>query len=216
MPVGGIGDVYASRRLLVLLVGMVVVPAVVLTLFGFMAIRFQTTALEAEVARQQDEYLQEVASRLYERVLRLDEQVRAEAENCVTNGQAPCEIKIEGVSAVWVWGLEIAPPLGLEIVGSPAESGETVWTTPVDRDDNVGVMRITDMFVAWQPDIQGLVEWLQTAPIDVPPFDAELRMERSESGGTPLDRFMRPWGLQGERRLDGPLAHWQLGLSQRT
>lgn len=51
MSIRGVGDGYAFQRLLWLLVGMVILPTLLLTVFGLLAIRDQQTAMEDELHR---------------------------------------------------------------------------------------------------------------------------------------------------------------------
>jgi signal transduction histidine kinase len=99
MSVRGIGDAFAYQRLLWLLIGTVVLPTVLLALYGVMAIRDQRSAYVERVREQQQERLQWASDALEQRVEEVANAAGAGTVGC----SGLCDVELKGVTAIWVW-----------------------------------------------------------------------------------------------------------------
>ena len=113
MSIRGIGDGYAFQRLLWLLVGTVIVPTILLALYGVMAIRNQNAAILQQVQEQQEVRLQHATRVLFQHIGEVDDAVRAGATLCATAASETCALDGDSVSATWYWPSGDPPPSDL-------------------------------------------------------------------------------------------------------
>ena len=125
MSVRGIGDAYAFQRLLWLLVGTVIVPTVLLSLYGVMAIRNQRSALIERVRSEQMDTLQRAAEQVFAELDRLD----AIAHDAVRDCPLPCAPTVDGTTMLVVWDASAGMPASLAAAGIDGERIDTatVW-----------------------------------------------------------------------------------------
>lgn len=212
----GIGDGYAFQRLLWLLVGTVLAPTFVLTLFGVAAIRNQRAAIEQELDRQQAERLEVGARDLFALVEELQARVEEQAQSCTS---AACTIDGPGVRRAWQWSLADDMPADLASLGVPQPpTGEPSWGR-LGRDEGpVAAFALGEQGFAWQLDpawLEGAlsrrVESKLTDGVVVslrPPSNTDL---------SPVEDMMRQ--LQASTTTDlvlvGPLDRWSLVVDDR-
>jgi len=155
----GIGDGYAFQRLLWLLVGTVLAPTVVLTLFGVAAVRNQRAAIEQELDRQQAVRLEVSTRELFALVEQLERRVEETAAQCA----APdCDLAQPGVQRFWGWAEEgQAPEPLVALVGfQPIVGDVPTWASPSDGSGPVAAFRATSATFAFQIDAAWLHEQL--------------------------------------------------------
>jgi len=212
----GIGDGYAFQRLLWLLVGTVLAPTFVLTLFGVAAIRNQRAAIEQELDRQQAERLEVGARDLFALVEELQARVEEQAQACTP---AACGIDGPGVGRVWHWALTDEMPAEIAALGVPQPSTpEPSWSRPGRDEGPVATFALGELGFAWQLDpawLEGAlsrrVESKLTDGVVVslrPPSNTDL---------SPVEDMMRQ--LQASTTTDlvlvGPLDRWSLVVDDR-
>lgn len=214
MSVRGIGDGYAFQRLMWLFVGTVIVPTILLALYGVMAIRNQNAWLLQQIQTQQTARLQDSAVVLFRRVDLLEQGVRRAPLACGDSQNPPCGAP--GVSRVWVWEQPELPPDTLTGLGLPSATVDgTVWFNPTDGGGPIGV----DGTVAWQIDIHALEKELDRYASDRFGDGMGVRLVGLAPGpATPVDEMFTAFG---ERPVDLPLqrplsawrltAHWPNG-----
>ncbi|MEZ4319086.1 MAG: ATP-binding protein [Myxococcota bacterium] len=210
MAIRGIGDAYAFQRLLWLLVGTVIVPTVLLTLYGVMAIRNQQAAIEEQVRRDQEERLRVGASMFFEEVAGLDQAVRTAVLGC----ELPCAPRPRGISAAWGWRDE-PPPLAAAI--ALPDSGDTVWhATP---QGTIGIFVVGERKGAWLLDdaaIEGMVTRTQRRASEQFP-EIHLNLRRTPAGpATPVEEIMARWEtdrFEAVLPLERPLAGFEVQLT---
>ncbi|MCB9678491.1 MAG: hypothetical protein H6737_25545 [Alphaproteobacteria bacterium] len=207
----GIGDAYAFQRLLWLVVGTVIVPTVLLTLYGVMAIRNQQAAIEDQVRRDQEERLRFAASVIYEEIAGLDRAVRTAVASC----QLPCEPRPRGVSSAWGW-VE-ARPDALASLPLPETTGETVWSTGAQG--TIGVFAEAGRQGAWVLDdavVAVLEERTRSRGRERFP-DIHLTLRRTPAGpATPVEEVMARWEtdrFEAVLPLERPLAGFEVQLT---
>jgi len=209
----GIGDGYAFQRLLWLLVGTVLAPTVVLTLFGVAAVRNQRAAIEQELDRQQSERLEIGTRELYALVGELQRRVSERAEAC--GADLRCDLDQPGVASWWSWPVgEPAPGELVALVGFRPEVEEVAtWTSPSDGSGPVATFRHGQLAFGWQLDpawldarltrrvqsklTEGVVVSLQ-APRPgraTPMEDVMARLQESTSVDLILDHPLDRWRL---------------------
>jgi signal transduction histidine kinase len=215
VAVRGIGDAYAFQRLLWLLVGTVIVPTVLLTLYGVMAIRNQQAAIEEQVRGNQEERLRYAASLVFDEVAGLDDAVRAAVASCVL----PCSPRPPGVGDAWGWSGAVPEGLpGESQAGAVTPEGPTVWVS--SSEGMVGWFELDDeRRGAWVLDpsaIEALSERVGSRAIERFP-DVRFTLRRIPAGpATPVEEVMARWEAEpwtAELPLERPLAGWELHLT---
>lgn len=212
MSVRGIGDGYAFQRLLWLLVGTVLLPTAVLSLFGVTAIRNQRAAIVQQLQEVQAADLREAAVLLLEEVDAVDARVRAAVDRCTAE---PCRAEPAGVSRSWVWRRGAGPPTALPR-GLPQPRGvgaATSWSTPADGEAPVGVLASTAWDLAWQVDMAHLQQVLDDSAATRFQEGADVSLRGPQRGPVgPYEELLEAWGdpLSGEVLLPHPLAQWRL------
>jgi signal transduction histidine kinase len=206
----GIGDGYAIQRLLWLLVGTVIVPTILLALYGVTGVRAQQTVLLEQLRHQQQESLRAAARLLFDEVARLDSDVHRRGAACPAEGECPLEAP--GVSQVWTW--TSAPPRELEgIVPVRGASADTVWYGPPDGSPPIGVFAVGGRSIAFRLDPDHLADRLD----DAWKVGAGTSFHLEGPGPGPAasyDEMLARWqGPTPELVLDRPLAQWRLQLS---
>ncbi|MCB9667904.1 MAG: HAMP domain-containing histidine kinase [Alphaproteobacteria bacterium] len=210
MSVRGIGDAFAFQRLLWLLVGTVIVPTVLLSLYGVMAIRNQQAAIEEQVRREQAERLQFAARTIFEGVERADAEVRASLPGCSGSTCPPPE---QGVQTVWRW--TDVMPAELEALNPPSPTTpRTTWFRPADGGDAIGVLDLGDIHAAWRLDPDGLVALVRERASqrydDGVHFDLRAR---AAGPATPVEELIQRWerdGFEATLPLERPLTEFEV------
>ncbi len=214
MSARGIGDAYAFQRLLWLLVGTVIVPTVLLTLYGVMAIRNQQAAIEEQVRSAQEERLRFAAGLVFEEVDGLDDAVRTAVASCAL----PCSPRPLGVSDAWGWDGPVPTALSGDAPPEPpSQSGPTVWVS--SSRGMVGWFALQGASGAWvldPPAIEALSERVASRAESRFP-DVRFTLRRTPAGpATPVEEVMARWEREpwtAELPLERPLAGWELQLS---
>lgn len=213
MSVRGIGDAFAFQRLLWLLVGTVIVPTVLLSLYGVMAIRNQQAAIEEQVRREQAARLQFAAEVIFERIADADAAARSAVEACAG---PDCPAPLPGVATLWTWNAELPDSLALLRPPSP-ESGDTLWFTPADGSPAIGMFLEGDRTGAWRIDPDALIALVQQAAQSR--FDDGVHFalrERSMGPATPVEELMARWeadDFEASAPLERPLSQWEVVLT---
>lgn len=213
MSTRGIGDAYAFQRLLWLLIGTVIVPTVLLSLYGGMAIRNQQAAIYQQLTSERETRLQVAAQALFAELEEVDERVRRAVAAC----DAPqCEVEAKGVTEVWTWDPTDPAPVELQAIGLPRQIDErTTWFVPHDGTAPVGAFASGPVLAAFRVDREALDQLLRRTGRDVFGRDARLSLEGSAPGpATSFDDMLERWQLpRTELLLDRPLGQWRLVLS---
>jgi len=211
MAIRGIGDAYAFQRLLWLLVGTVIVPTVLLTLYGVMAIRNQQAAIEDQVRREQQARLRFAASVLLEEVDSLDRAVRSAVASC----ELPCTPQPDGVSNAWGWADAVPPDIAAYTL--PLRGEQTVWLSI--SNGTLGVFTVDGRHGAWLLDeavMDRLAERTLIRGRERFP-DIRLTLRRSPIGPTtPVEEIMARWEtdrFEALLALERPLAGWEVQLT---
>jgi signal transduction histidine kinase len=202
----GIGDAFAFQRLLWLLVGTVIVPTVLLSLYGVMAIRNQQAAIEEQVRRDQAERLRFAAQTLFDAIESTDRAVRAALPGC----GSPCRPVIPGVAEVHTW--RGAPPPAL---GVPTDVGATTtWFRSATGTDMLGAFTADDGGAAWRLDPVALMPVVERA--GAARYDDGVHFalrERSAGPATPMEELVQRWerdDFETSVPLERPLAQWEI------
>jgi two-component system, OmpR family, phosphate regulon sensor histidine kinase PhoR len=212
MSIRGIGDAYAFQRLLWLLVGTVVVPTILLSLFGVAAIRNQGAAVLHELDRLQAERLEIGARTLGREVSAVEDRVIAAAGRCVE----PCEAdEVPGTSEGWIWRDGEGVPIELQAVGVTSEigrDGAAVWVTPVDGSAPIVVVARHALRFAWRLDPTPLRHSLDRLRGDRLPQHVTFELSAPEPGvSSGLDALLTGSDAPA-RDLPRPLSGWRLVL----
>lgn len=214
MAVRGIGDAYAFYRLLWMLVGMVVVPTLLLSLYGVVAIRNERAAIEQRVQQQQAQRLESLARLLADEIEARDARVRETAAGC---GPSPedCPGSLEGVSTLWVWPRGEERPAVIADVGLPRpEERVTRWFEPAQVDAPVGVFSTPAAWVAWTLDLDALesriTEQAQLNWPDQGTFQLRHQPRRTNNLLPDLESLAQGSAVQYQLLLHGPLANHEL------
>lgn len=213
MSIRGIGDGYAFQRLLWLMIGTVIVPTVLLSLFGAVAIRNQQAAIIQQLSAEREDRLRLVARDLFGDLERLDLRVRSEVEACSRDA---CTVELDGVSTVWTWQVGAPAPDELLALGLPVPRGPgTTWFLPHDGSDPVGTFEAGPRRAAWRLDLQDLRTLLTQRAADRLGPGAVVELEGAPAGpATPFDEMVDRWQRpRAELLLQRPLAQWRLVLS---
>jgi signal transduction histidine kinase len=218
MSVRGIGDGYAFQRLLWLLVGTVIVPTILLALYGVMAIRNQNAAIVQRVQVEQEIRLQFATRVLFQEIQEIDAGMRSAARACGAREQTTCVLSADGVVESWYWPDADLPPLELSITGLPAEtSTDTVWFSPSDGGNPIGTFSVDGARAAWRLDTETLIARLEQLAADRYDGQVVFSLEGSADRGPilSLDEMMERW--QEPRTwnwpLERPLNRWRLVAS---
>ena len=218
MSVRGIGDGYAFQRLLWLLVGTVIVPTILLALYGGMAIRNQNAAIVQQVQEQQEIRLQYATRVLFQQIREVDTGLREVARGCAASRSVACELSGESVASSWYWRNDDPAPQELVDMGMPSEvSSDTVWFSPTDGGDPVGTFSIGAAQAAWRLDTQVLRARLAQVAADR--FDGQVifSLEGPADPGPvlSLDEMMERWQepASWDWPLERPLNRWRLVAS---
>jgi len=221
MSVRGIGDGYAFQRLLWLLVGTVIVPTILLALYGVMAIRNQNAAIVQQVQEEQEVRLQHATRALFQEIQGIDAQMRSAARTCGTRDNATCDLGGNGVSQSWYWLDSESPPVSLVVVGLPSEaSTDTVWFSPNDGTDPVGSFSVQGAQAAWRLDTEALHDRLEKVAADRYDGQVVFSLEGTAESGPilSLDEMMERWQepASWDWPLERPLNRWRLVASYRN
>lgn len=206
MAIRGIGDAYAFRRLLWLVLGTVVVPTLLLSLYGVYAVRNQRAAIRERLAASWDRTLSSVAARTYDELDRVEASVEVAARACAP---LPCAPTVKGAATVDVWALDADAPPGL-----PTPAGAvTAWATLPDG-RSIGAFRRDARNVAWSPDRDALARYVAGFSDDDGTVIG-LRPSRA-AATTPLEMVQR-WQQSPHAAtlpLEGPLVGYRLVLDE--
>jgi two-component system, OmpR family, phosphate regulon sensor histidine kinase PhoR len=210
LNIRGVGDGYAIGRLLWLLVGMVIVPTILLSLFGVMAIRNHRATLVQRVRQDQQVRLQELARTTFETIAWVDEALQEEVGRC---GSSPCQVDVPGLSEVWIWQEGDPVPLGVPEGITMPEDQVTQWFSPVDSAP-VGARRMGPLLVAFRLDMHALkvtVGDVGTRRFPGATFDLE---EARPGPASSLSEMIELWNdpAYGYLVLERPLERWRLVL----
>lgn len=208
--VRGLGDAYAFRRLVWLVIGTVVVPTLLLSVYGVYAVRNQRLALRQRLADGWEEALADVARGAYARVDALDVAVRDAARAC---GDPPCALAVAGVEGGVAWADGAASPLP-----DPLPRGEAItrWIPRVDG-LAVGVLAVEELQVAWSPDPSALAAAVEAMAAERHPR-SEIRLIPARPVAMSPAQLVEAWregGHDAALRLEGPLEAWRLVLDSR-
>lgn len=221
MNIRGIGDAYALQRLLWLLVGTVVVPTVLLSLFGVMAIRSQRAVLQQELERDRVAQLEIAARALSDEIEGFGATARGLARACAAPLQT-CALEMPAAARRWAWDGDIPTELqALGVVPERVVPGRLTWITPPETPP-LAVVATEDVVVAWMLSLDGLTERLSErlagqleagGRIDIVVQgtgmeDAIARMLQPTREGLALPRPLSGWRLRVE---DDRLATSALG-----
>lgn len=206
MSARGIGDAFAFQRLLWLLVGTVIVPTVLLSLYGVMAIRNQQAAIQEQVRREQAERLQFAAQSLFDQLEQADRGVRAQIGSCSDR----CTPAVIGVSEAWTW--TDAPPAGMS---PPSPIGpDTTWFRPADGVGMLGAFQTADGFAAWRLDPTAFLSHVITAATSRYSDGVHFALrERSVGPATQMEELVQRWerdDFETSAPLERPLAQWEV------
>jgi signal transduction histidine kinase len=202
----GIGDAYAFQRLLWLLVGTVIVPTILLSLFGVMAIRNQRAVLLVELDRVRAERLDAGARTVAQSVAALEREAADRAAGCASRAAGTCDLKVDGTSGAWSWTAGEPPPAGLTDLGMPSDLGVSPgWLVSPDGAASVFVAAHDPLRFAWRLDPL----WLQDE------LGARAGDRLPEGGTWTLVPPSADRDGSAERALDRPLAGWHLVLEDR-
>ncbi len=214
MSVRGIGDGYAFQRLLWLLVGTVIVPTILLALYGVMAIRNQNAAIVQQVQEQQEVRLQHATRVLFQEIQDIDAKTRAGAVACASHSRDACDLDRSGVAASWFWRTEEGPPETLAPFDIPITSADTVWFSPNDGGEPMGTFSVQGAQVVWRLDTEALRRRLAKVATDRYDGQVVFSLEGSAPPGPILsvDEMIARW--QGpsfvDVPLERPLDRWRL------
>lgn len=202
MAIRGLGDAYAFRRLLWLVLGTVVLPTLLLAMYGLYAVRNQRVALRQQAEHAWTEQLVIVGGTLLNDVARLDADVHAAVEEC----QRPtCVLDVPNVTIHELWH-ESETRTGL---AGQALSEETVWLST--GDETYGVFMTDGWRVSWSPEIDRLSERATRLADD----SSTVRLSPiPHSDGTALSSFAswRAGSHSATLPLEGPLSEFRLTL----
>lgn len=215
MSVRGIGDGYAFQRLLWLLVGTVIVPTVLLSLYGGMAIRNQQAAIVQQLTQERQRRLQTAAQAIFADIAQVDARVHSAIEGCAHTLPA-CEAQVDGVGALWAWSSLEPTPRDLVARGVlPVASEHTTWFVPHDGTDPIGVFSLEGVRGAWRLDLERIRDRLVSIADDQFGDGAVLSLEGFAPGpATPFDEMLDRWQQpRAELLLQRPLGQWRLVLS---
>ncbi len=188
MAIRGLGDAFAFQRLLWLLVGTVILPTVLLAVYGVVAIRNERAAMSERVRVQQEARIQWAAEQLFTELDRIDREVHGSARRCAVAPGAQCDVNTRGVGSVWVWPAGSELPTDLQGIGTPIPvDDETAWFTPSDATEPIGLFVQDGVSVAWRLDVTALDSFVGGLDRGYPE-DGQVRLELQGSGAaTPLE-----------------------------
>lgn len=210
----GIGDGYAFQRLLWLLVGTVIVPTILLSLFGVAAIRNQGAAVLHELDRLRSERMEIGARTLADAVGAIEDGALERSTQC---GLLPCPLDVPGTTSVWAWRTDTETvPTELHSAGIAPElgrDGQVVWISPPDGSSPIAVVARGPLRFAWRLDPGTLQASLDTLVGDRLPEHVALRLTGREPGTTfTLDDLNTRSPEPARLDLPPPLSGWRLVL----
>ncbi|MEQ1571403.1 MAG: HAMP domain-containing sensor histidine kinase [Myxococcota bacterium] len=213
----GIGDGYAFQRLLWLVVGTVVVPTILLSLFGVAAIRNQGAAVLHELDRVRAERLEIGARTLIGAVAAVEAGAVSVVDACASPSPVArtCAEGVPGTSEGWRWSQGEAVPTVLQAVGVTTEiarEGAPVWVTPVDGSAPIVVVADGTERFAWRLDPAPLRRALAGLKGDRLPEHVSLDLSAPELGaGSGLEALLSRTDAPA-LELGRPLSGWRLVL----
>ena len=213
MSARGIGDAFAFQRLLWLLLGTVVIPTLLLSLYGFTAIRNQRAVfLERERAVHQ-ELLQDAARLLFSNIEAIDADLPRRLQACADEAADTC-LAGHGVTRAWVWGVDDAVPSMIAPYAPFERLGTSLrWHTSDSQAGPIGVMRLDDKFVAIELD----VDWFQQRLAGA--FSRPVNLEQTRAGPAASMEEMVEWwqdrGVKSVLPMERPMTQWRLTVASR-
>lgn len=218
MNVRGIGDGYALQRLLWLLIGMVIVPTMLLSLFGVMAIRNQRAAILQRLDRDRAERLEIGARALATEVEGFEHRLLRDAA-CLER-EDECTTEIDEVDGDGAWRSGEAVPTWLQALGLSERhlsSDRLTWITPPDGSAPIAIATSGPLHLASRLEPSGLMSSVIDRIGDQLPRDTTLLLEPSEPlPGSAMEeaiaRLSQP--TRAELQLPRPLSGWTLRLDE--
>jgi len=212
----GIGDGYAFQRLLWLLIGTIIVPTVLLSLFGVMAIRNQRAALVQRLDQERTDQLEIAAVALLGEVEALEIAMVGHAQSC-HDVTAACQLSIPGTQQAWTWLDGEAVPPDLQSAGvarGVGDGDEVVWVSPVDRTAPLAVVADEERRFAWRLEAEALQAQLRDRVGKRLPDVTVLLLEAPATGSSLEDvvaRLFEP--AITVLSLPPPLGGWRLRIT---
>jgi signal transduction histidine kinase len=211
MSARGIGDAFAFQRLLWLLIGTVVIPTLVLALYGFTAIRNQRAVFIERERAVHAELLQDAARMVFANIDGVENGLRRRIERCPTMQTETCLVG-EGVAEGWIWPMNDDPPRPVSQLVEPKNLGGDVrWFAPVDDLAPLGAFTLEGSVVAFRLDVSWLQERLQAA------FARPLQLKQIRAGPAASMEEMVEWwqnpGVETVLPLARPLSQWRLSIT---
>lgn len=208
MNVRGVGDAGAFQRLLWLVLGLVVLPTILLSLYGVSALRNQRALWLAAQEERRDARLHDAARAVFQEIARVDAELRDAVPAC----GVPCHPSLAGVGHTWSWRSGQPVPDALAAVGvtAPRAGEQTLWFgagTPI------GVTAVDGRVVAWELDLTHLEAAASAAMADRYPDGGTYHLVGSDPGpATTYEEMLARWQdpLPDRLDLDRPLGQLQL------
>lgn len=202
MAIRGLGDAYAFRRLLWLVIGTVVVPTLLLAVYGLYAVRNQRIAMRQQIEKEWTEQLVVVGGTLLTDVSRMDDDVHAAAATCE---RPQCALVVPHVTVHEVWH-DSAETTG---IAAQAISGDTVWLAIGGT--TYGVFMLDGWRVAWSPDVATLGERAASLAVRDTVVELSELPERTDSSLSTFASW-RSGSHAVSLPLEGALADYRLTL----
>jgi signal transduction histidine kinase len=207
----GIGDAFAFQRLLWLLIGTVVIPTLVLALYGFTAIRNQRAVFIERERAVHEELLQDAARMVFAAMDGAQNSLRRRVERCATLDRSTC-LPGDGIQDAWIWEADGTSP---EVLASKIDLdgvGDDIrWALPLDDGAPLGVFRLGDSLVAFQIDTDWLRGRLRRS------FAKPLELKRVSAGPAASMEEMVEWwqnaGVESVLPLARPLSQWRITIT---
>ncbi|MBX2801147.1 MAG: two-component sensor histidine kinase [Myxococcales bacterium] len=220
MNVRGLGDEYALQRLLWLLVATVIVPTILLSLFGVMAIRNQRAAILQRLDDDLVERLAIAARGLRGVVDDFESAAVARADAC-TDAALDCALEVAGAERSWRWHAEDPVPEELRVIGAGEariEGTDVVWVTPSSGAAPVAMLARGDVRLSWRVDPAAWIKALTARVGHRLPSDTQLVLEPPAPGWSSameeaIARLSAP--RRDQLALVGPLAGWRLRVAEQ-
>lgn len=212
MSTRGIGDAFAFQRLLWLLIGTVVIPTLVLALYGFTAIRNQRAVFIERERVVHEELLQDAARMVFATIDGAQNSLRRRVERCPTLDKETC-LPGDGMLKAWIWHAEDNPPEDIAVTSVDFDGlGDDVrWFPPLDDGVPLGAFRLEDSLVAFKLDMNWLRDRLHRS------FAKPLVLKRVSAGPTASMEEMVEWwkskGIESVLPLTRPLSQWRISIT---
>lgn len=210
MNIRGIGDGFALQRLLWLLVGTVVVPTVLLSLFGVMAIRNQRAAFLQQVDQDRVAQLEIGARALEEEVGAFEGEARRLAKACEPPFR-DCTLGLPLAGRRWAWTGDV--PAELQALGVSREmltDAVLTWVTPADAPP-IAVLAHGEVGVAWMLAPDALIERLTTRLAGQLEGGSRVRLDAPNTAmEDAIARLLQP--TREALALPRPLSGWRLRI----